>query len=211
MTYIVRSISEPVEESVAGLANVSDFSRDNPRWCACVHEASHCIAFLATGTALYRVEVDEDNGGCCRSGPPSDDGDASFASSECPRQYMALRKICGVTPPMQWVKRRLINTLAGPRGTLKLRGDFRGCAADFADAQAYLRLLAISKKRREALLWECEREAGKIVNHEYPYVVFAVASCLYRKSPLYSEEICAIIRSCGPRGLWLLGEAQRRM
>src|SRR5262249_14314865 len=91
-----------------------------------------------------------------------------------------------------------------PPAPLRLTGEFRGCGGDFADAKAYVDLLP--KKHRERLYRESEREADRIVNHEYPFLVAEIANYLYHKSPLYLEEIRALLQQCGPRGLRLLGE-----
>ena len=146
--------------------------------------------------------MDADNkAGRCRHCPPYADALSSFASSDLPKQYKEWQRQSGITFPLDWVKRRLVVHLAGPWATLRLTGEFRGCGADFADAEAYVDLLP--KKHRETLYREAEREADRIVNHEYPFLVAQIANCLYHKSPLYLEEIRALLRQCGPRGLRL--------
>jgi hypothetical protein len=92
-------------------------------------------------------------------------------------------------------------------GTVRLLGVRWGCGWDFADAEAWLDL--VHKEQREALYCECEREADRIVNHLYPYLVLTIASCLYDKSPLDLEEIHALLRQCGPRGVRLLNNLDR--
>ena len=179
-------------------------NRDNPRWRLAIHEAAHGIACLATNISLFGLEVDADNeAGRCRHCPPSAD-DTSFASSDLPKQYKEWQRQFGIMFPPDWVKRRLVVYLAGPWATWRLTGEFRGCGGDFADAEAYLDLLP--KKQRGKLYREAEREADRIVNHEYPFPVAQIANCLYHRSPLYVEEIRALVRQCGPRGLRLLGE-----
>jgi hypothetical protein len=181
---------------------------NSPRWRLAVHEAAHGIACLATNTPLYSLEVDANNeAGRCRSAPPSDD-DGSFASSESCKTWKRARRV-GIRPPLGWVKRNVIVYLAGPMGTLRLVGDFRGCGGDFEDVQAFLNLWSKSTKRREAVYCECEREADRIINHLYPYLVLAVASCLYHKSPLYFAEVCDLLRHCGSRGVRLLNNLNR--
>jgi hypothetical protein len=184
---------------------VTTFDRDNSRWCVAVHEACHCIACLATGTAFFCVEVDDNNKtGRVRHGPPSPDGDLSFAFSDFPQRWKNVRQF-GITPPLGWVKRQLIVGLAPSRGTVRLLGVCWGCGGDFADANALLELLP--EEQRGGICHAAEREADRIVNHEYPFLVLRIACALYYKSPLYPDEICEVLRASGPRGLRLLGES----
>jgi hypothetical protein len=187
---------------------MTTFDHDNSRWCVAVHESCHGIATLATGRTFYSLEVDDNNeAGCIRHGPPSLDGDLVFAFSDLPKRWKNVRKF-GITPPLDLVKRKLIVGLAPSVGTVRLLGVRWGCGWDFADAEAWLDL--VHKEQREALYCECEREADRIVNHLYPFLVLRIASVLYYKSPLYLDEILEVLRASGPRGLRLLGEDATR-
>jgi hypothetical protein len=186
---------------------MTTFDRDNPRWCVAVHESCHGIAALESGTTFYSLEVDDNNKtGRIRHVPPSPDGNLSFALSDLPERWKNVREF-GITPPLDLVKRKLIVGLAPSMGTVRLLGVRWGCGGDFADAEAWLNLMP--KKQRQPLYRECEREADRIVNHLYPYLVLTIASCLYDKSPLYLKEIHALLRQCGPRGVRLLNNLDR--
>jgi hypothetical protein len=58
------------------------------RWCCCVHEAAHAVAYLATGLKIAEVWVDGTEGRCrCQRGPDNAIGCLAGVAAEWRLQY----------------------------------------------------------------------------------------------------------------------------
>ena len=157
------------------------------------HEAGHCVAAAVLGRDYFSIEFDADGGGTFRptgDGPDTTSDEKDNVAALICRGWRADDEL--------FIRKKVIETLAGPAASFVFDGIWSGDKTDRRVAKSLASTISCSDEERSRVLAKAQDEALALVRREGAAVT-ALAECLLAspRGKIERDEIVPILCAHG--------------